>query len=167
MMANDAIWLTQEAYDKLRKEYEYITGPLREEISQKIGRARDEGDLSENAGYHAAREEQGQNELRILQLKQILDNAEVGGADESDDTVHPGATVTIAFDGDPDDSETFLLGSRELLSLDDSVDTSVYSPQSPMGSAVLGHKIGDEVSYVAPTGREIHITITDIQGFGA
>ncbi len=166
-MANEAIWLTQEAYDKLRQEYDYITGPLREEISQRIGRARDEGDLSENAGYHAAREEQGQNELRILQLKQILDTAEVGGVGEAADRVRPGTTVTIAFDNDPDDTETFLLGSRELLTLDDSVGTSVYSPQSPMGAAVLGHKLGDDVTYTAPNGREIHITVSKIEGFGS
>jgi len=160
------IWLTREAYTRLREEYEYATTTGRERISARIGRARDEGDLSENAGYHAAREEQGQNELRIRQLKSILDNAQVGEPGQSDDTVRPGTTVTIAYDGDPDDTDTFLLGSREVMGLDDSVAT-VYSPQSPVGAAVLGHKVGDEVAYTAPNGREIHITITAIAGFSA
>ncbi|MDR2973249.1 MAG: transcription elongation factor GreA [Propionibacteriaceae bacterium] len=161
------IWLTHEAFTKLREEYDYISGEGRDIISKKIGQAREEGDLSENAGYHAAREEQGQNELRIRQLKAILDNAQVGEPDQDDDTVHPGSTVTIAYDGDPDDTDTFLLGSRELLGLDDSVDTSVYSPQSPVGAAVLDHKVGDEVTYKAPNGRDIHITIVAVEGFTA
>ena len=161
------IWLTPEAYAKLREEYEYISGEGREIISKRIGQAREEGDLSENAGYHAAREEQAQNEYRIRQLKAVLENAEVGEAGQRNDTVRPGTTVTIAYDGDPDDTDTFLLGSRELLGLDQSVDTSVYSPQSPVGAAVLGHKVGDEVTYVAPSGRTISITITTIEGFTA
>ncbi|MDR2930607.1 MAG: transcription elongation factor GreA [Propionibacteriaceae bacterium] len=162
---NDTVWLTHEAYTRLREEYDYISGEGRDIISRRIGQAREEGDLSENAGYHAAREEQGQNELRIRQLKAILDNAQVGEPGQADDTVHPGSTVTIAYDGDPSDTDTFLLGSRELLGLDDSVDTAVFSPQSPVGAAVLGHQVGDEVAYEAPNGRMIHITITAIEGF--
>jgi transcription elongation factor GreA len=161
------IWLTQEAYTRLREEYDHASGKGREVISKRIAQARDEGDLSENAGYHAARDEQGQNELRIRRLKAILDTAQVGELGQADDIARPGSTVTIAYDGDPDDTDTFLLGSRELLSLDNTVDTSVYSPQSPVGYAVLGHKVGDEVTYLAPNGREIHITVTAIRGFSA
>jgi len=163
---NDTIWLTREAYARLREEYDYISGEGREIISKRIGQARDEGDLSENAGYHAAREEQAHNELRIRRLKSILDSAQVGEIGQSNDTVRPGSTVTIAFDGDPDDTDTFLLGSRELLSLDN-VNTSVYSPQSPVGAAVLGHKVGEELTYTAPNGREISITVIAIEGFSA
>ena len=162
---DDTIWLTHEAYAQLRKEYDYISGEGRDIISAKIAQAREEGDLSENAGYHAAREEQGQNELKIRRLKAILDSAEVGAAGEVNDEVRPGATVTIAFDGDPDDTDTFLLGARELLSMDESVETSVYSPQSPIGAAILGAKVGDEVSYAAPNGRQISVTIMAIEGF--
>ena len=159
--------MTQEAFDKLREELDYISGPLREIISKKIGRARDEGDLSENAGYHAAKDEQGQNELRIRRLKQVLDNAQVGGVGEDSDAIHPGSTVTIAYDGDPDDTDTFLLGSREIMALDDSVETQIYSPQSPVGAAVLGHREGDEITYTAPNGRAINITIVKVEGFTA
>ena len=64
----------------------------------------------------------------------------------------PGSRVTIAFDGDVSDTDTFVLGSRELLGLDPSIDTTnVYSPQSPLGAAILGKHEGDAVSYVAPT----------------
>jgi transcription elongation factor GreA len=74
--------------------------------------------------------------------------------------------VTIAFDGDESDTDTFLLGSRELLGLDNSVDsTNVYSPQSPLGSAILGKKTGDAVSYVAPNGRMINVTVVKVEAF--
>lgn len=165
-MSTDEIWLTPEAHAKLREEYEYLIGTGREKASAKIAFAREEGDLSENAGYHAAREEQGQQELRIRQLKQILDAAKVGTAPAgAANTVRPGMKVTIAFDGDPDDTDTFLLGSREVLGLDDSVDLAVYSPQSPLGSAIIDKKIGAEVSYVAPNGKTINVTIVEAATF--
>ena len=162
---DNTIWLTQEAFEKLRDEYDRISTVGREVISKRIGQAREEGDLSENAGYHAAKEEQGQNELRIRRLKAILENAQVAAVGHDADVAGPGSTVTVAYGGDLDDTDTFLLGSRELLALDDSVVTPVYSPQSPMGAAVLGHKVGDEVTYAAPNGRRISVTITVIESF--
>jgi transcription elongation factor GreA len=161
-----AIWLTQEAYDKLRSELEYLSGPGRAEISQKIGDARSEGDLKENGGYHAAREEQGQQEARIRQLQDMLRRAEVGETPTSLDEVAPGLQVTIAFDGDESDTDTFVLGSRELLGLDEAVDsTNVYSPQSPLGTAILGKKVGDAVTYAAPNGRPINVTVVKVEPF--
>ena len=83
-----------------------------------------------------------------------------GWGSESEE-VSPGRIVTVAFFGDDDDTETFLLGSREILGTDSSVDQAV-SPQSPLGAAVLGHRMGDEVSYAAPNGRTISVTITKV-----
>ena len=161
-----AIWLTQDAYDKLKSELAYLSGPGRAEISQKIGDARSEGDLKENGGYHAAREEQGQQEARIRQLQDMLRRAEVGDAPSNADEVAPGLRVTIAFDGDESDTDTFVLGSRELLGLDEAVDaTNVYSPQSPLGSAILGKRKGDAVTYAAPNGRPIDVTIVKVEPF--
>jgi transcription elongation factor GreA len=161
-----AIWLTQEAYDKLRSELDHLSGPGRAAISQKIGDARSEGDLKENGGYHAAREEQGQQEARIRQLEDMLRRAEVGDAPANADAVAPGLQVTIAFDGDESDTDTFVLGSRELLGLDEAVDsTNVYSPQSPLGSAILGKKKGDAVTYAAPNGKPIHVTVVNVAPF--
>ncbi len=161
-----AIWLTQEAYDKLRGELEQLSGPGRAEVTAKIAAARDEGDLKENGGYHAAREEQGKQEARIRQLTDMLRRAEVGDAPTNTDEVAPGTRVTIAFDGDESDTDTFVLGSRELLGLDDSVDsTNVYSPQSPLGAAIMGKKKGDAVSYVAPNGRSIDVTVVSVEPF--
>jgi transcription elongation factor GreA len=162
-----AIWLTQEAYDKLKIELDYLTGPGRAGVTAKIAAAREEGDLSENGGYHAAREEQAHQEARIRQLTHMLNRAQVGEAPANADEVAPGTRVTIAFDGDESDTDTFLLGSRELLGLDNSVDatTNVYSPQSPLGSAILGKKTGDAVSYAAPNGRMINVTVVKVEAF--
>ncbi|MGD8216116.1 transcription elongation factor GreA [Aestuariimicrobium sp. Y1814] len=163
---DSTVWLTQEAYDKLTEELAHLEGPGREEVTNKIAQAREEGDLSENAGYHAAREEQGQMEDRIRVLKSKLAQAKVGSAPAADDEVAPGRLVTIAYFGDEDDTDTFLLGSRDLLDLDDSVkDLQVYSPQSPIGGAVVGKRVGDQTDYEAPNGKTISVTITKVEPF--
>ncbi len=164
-MENSTIWLTRDAYDKLVVELEYLKGDGRRLVTAKIAQARDEGDLSENGGYHAAREEQGHQEARIRQLSAILRNAHVGEAPPESSTVGPGTLVTIYFDGDPDDDDTFLLGSRELMTLDDAVDLEVYSPQSPLGAAILGAAPGDTVTYAAPNGSPIIVTIVEVKAF--
>ena len=163
--ATHTIWLTQEAYDKLQGELDHLSTEGRAEVSQKIARAREEGDLRENGGYHAAREEQGVQEARIRQLTDMLRRAQVGESPANADEVAPGTQVTIAFDGDESDTDTFVLGSRELLGLDDSVDTNVYSPQSPLGTAILGKKTGETASYEAPNGRSIDVTIVKVEPF--
>jgi transcription elongation factor GreA len=165
-MTTDDIWLTPEAHAKLQQEYQHLTGKGREDVTARIAFARDEGDLSENAGYHAAREEQGQQELRIRQLKAILDKAKVGAPPKAaSGTVQPGMKVTIAFAGDVDDTDTFLLGSREMLGLDGTVDMAVYSPQSPLGSAIIDRPVGEAVSYEAPNGKMISVTIIEAEVF--
>ncbi len=110
--ADNVTWLTQEAYDRLKAELDHLSGPGRIEIAQKIEAAREEGDLRENGGYHAAKEEQGKIEGRILQLQAILENARVGEAPRTEGVVGPGMTVTVSFEGD-DEEVTFLLASRE------------------------------------------------------
>ncbi len=155
----DVVWLTQDAFDKLEAELNHLKNTGRPEVTARIAAAREEGDLSENGGYHAAREEQGQMEGRILQLEQLLRTAQLGETQGADDEATPGKVVTVAFDGDEDDSETFLLGSREVLGTDESIEQAV-SPQSPLGAAVTGKKVGDDVSYEAPNGKTIHVKIT-------
>ncbi|AQP51447.1 transcription elongation factor GreA [Tessaracoccus flavescens] len=159
----DVVWLTQEAYDNLVAELDELKTVGRPEVSARIAAAREEGDLSENGGYHAAREEQGQMEGRIRQLEDLLRRAQVGEAEGAHDEVGPGKLVTVAYDGDEDDTDTFLLGSREVLATDDSVEHSVYSPQSPLGSAVLGAKVGEEVRYTAPNGKELMVVIIKVE----
>ncbi len=163
--ATQTIWLTQDAFDKLQHELEQLSGPGRADVTAKIAAARDEGDLRENGGYHAAREEQGKQEARIRQLKDMLRRAEVGEATTTADEVVPGTRVTIAFDGDESDTDTFLLGSREVLGADD-LDTNVYSPQSPLGAAILGKGKGDLATYEAPNGRKINVTVIKVEPYG-
>ena len=165
-MTDPTTWLTQDAFERLSEELAHLKGEGRRKVSAKIAQAREEGDLSENGGYHAAREEQGHQEARIRQLTAMLENAQVGDAPAAgSDEVVPGVSVTIYYDDDPEDTDTFLLGSRELVGLDDSVDVEVYSPQSPLGAAILGHKVGETVSYTAPTGKPIEVTILEVEPF--
>jgi transcription elongation factor GreA len=154
------IWLTREAFDRLQAELENLRGPVRSEIVARISAARDEGDLKENGGYHAAREEQGKTEARIRQLEDMLRRAEVGETPADNGVVEPGMTVTYKFVGDDDDeAETFLLGAREME--DTTEGLRVYSPQSPLGSAIIGHQKGDAVTYEAPNGKKLEVEIVD------
>lgn len=153
--SDNVTWLTQAAYNQLKSELEDLSGPARIEIAKKIEAAREEGDLRENGGYHAAKEEQGKQELRIRQLTQLLDHAKVGEAPADDGVVEPGMVVTIAFDGDEDDTITFLMASREYAS----TDIETYSPQSPLGKGVNGKKVGDVAKYELPNGKTASVTI--------
>ncbi len=162
--AETTVWLTREAYDRLCDELEYLKGPARAEISRNIADAREEGDLRENGGYHAAREEQSKAEARVAQLQDMLARAQVGETPDDDHGIDAGMQVTVKFKGDSD-TETFLLGAREVLALDDSVAVSVYSPQSPLGSAILGKRPGDTASYAAPNGRKVELEIVDAKPF--
>ena len=163
---DSVVWLTQDGYDQLKSELEELKGPGRAEITQRISEARDEGDLRENGGYHAAREEQSKLEGRIRQLQDTLRRAKVGETPTEGGVVQPGMQVTIRFEGD-DDTETFVLGSREMLALDDSVDVDVYSPQSPLGGAIFGKKCGDKATYQAPNGKDVTVEIMDAVPFDA
>ena len=149
-------WLTQEAYDRLRAELDHLSGPGRIEIAKKIEAAREEGDLKENGGYHAAKDQQGMQEARIRQLTQILESARVGEPPRTDGVVGPGMTVTIRFEGD-EDEVTFLLASRE--EVGSPID--VYSPKSPLGSAISGKKIGETATYTLPNGRATTVEILE------
>ena len=151
-------WLTQEAYDRLAAELADREGPLRAEIVRRIGLAREEGDLKENGGYHAAREEQGKNEARVRQLKHMLEHARIGTPEAAEGEIHVGQVVTVRFAGD-DDTETFLLASREEAA---HATIDVYSPTSPLGAAVIGKAVGDTASYELPNGRSVEIEITDV-----
>ncbi|HYO34111.1 MAG TPA: transcription elongation factor GreA [Nocardioidaceae bacterium] len=163
--AEEAIWLTKEAYAGLTAELEHLKGPARAEISKRIAEAREEGDLRENGGYHAAREEQSKSESRIVQLEAMLARARVGEAPQGDGIVEAGMEVTVRFGGDTE-TETFLLGAREVLALDTNVDVSVYSPQSPLGAAILGKLPGDTATFTAPNGKQVSVEIVAAKPFG-
>ena len=103
MTEHPITWLTQEAYDRLQAELAEREGPRRQEITLRISTARDEGDLKENGGYHAAREEQGKNEARIRQLKQLLEHARIGVPDSEHDEVAPGKVCLLYTSPSPRD----------------------------------------------------------------
>jgi transcription elongation factor GreA len=152
-------WLTQEAADRLAAELANLETQGRTEVIKKIEAARAEGDLKENGGYHAARDEQGKIEARIRQLKQMLENATIGAPPASADGVVGAGMVVSAIVAD--DEMRFLLGSREIAT----DDLDVYSEKSPLGAAVLGAKIGDKVSYTLPNGKSISVEILGAEFF--
>lgn len=155
-------WLTQEAYDRLSKELEYISGPGRQEIVDRIESARDEGDLKENGGYHAAREEQSKNEGRILELKHLLEHARVGDAPADNGVVEPGMVVTAKLAGR---EMKFIFGNREIAADDETLD--VYSDRSPLGEAIQGANSGETVTYTAPNGKDISVELIDVTPYQA
>jgi transcription elongation factor GreA len=155
----EATWLTQEAYDRLASELEYLLTVARQDISKKIQEAREEGDLKENGGYHAAKEEQGKIEARAARLETILANSVVGEARESNGVVEQGTVIKLSMNGS---EMEFLLGSAEIA---EGSDMDVYSPDSPIGQAIIGSKIGDSVSFFAPNGKEREIKILDVKNF--
>jgi len=153
-------WLTQEAFDRRTAELEQLSGEGRLEIAKKIEAAREEGDLKENGGYHAAKEEQGKIEARIRVLTELLRHAVVGDVDSASGIVKSGVVVTANVLGD---EETFLLGSREIVGEDSDLD--VYSEGSPLGAAIMGHKVGDTVTYTAPNGKSIDVEILKVENY--
>ncbi len=148
-------WLTQEAYDRLQAELSELSGPRRLEISKRIEAAREEGDLRENGGYHAAKEEQGKQEARIRQLQLLLRDAQVGEAPTAPGIAGPGMVVTVRYAGDGD-TERFLIGSREDHAHGD---LEIYSAQSPLGRALQGHRVGESASYQLPNGTSMSVEI--------
>jgi transcription elongation factor GreA len=144
-------YLTPEAYERLSTELHELKTEGRERISQSIGQAREHGDIRENADYDAAKNEQGMMEARIRQLEALLSSAVVGEAAASG-VAGPGTVVRLEIAGE---EETYFLGSRE-----EAIDgMDVLSVQSALGQAVSGRKVGEEFSYVTPTGRELPVKL--------
>ncbi len=151
-------WLTQEAYDRLQEELTERTEVTRPKITKLIELAREEGDLRENGGYHAAKEDQGRNEARIRELKHLLEHAKVGRPDDADEgAITHGSTVTIEFPGG--DQEHMYVASREEK---DHTDLEICSPDSPLGKALMGQTAGTEVSYDLPNGRSMSVKIIEV-----
>jgi transcription elongation factor GreA len=143
--------LTQAAFDRLQSELYDLTTRGRIEVSQKIERARELGDLSENGDYHAAKDEQGHMEGRIRQLEAMLEegNYEIVAAPDRG-VVGIGTVVEILYEGDdPDMSEKYFLGHIE----EELDDLDIMSPNSPLGSALQGRKVQEWVEYDGPNGR--------------
>jgi transcription elongation factor GreA len=154
-------WLTQEAHDRLKGELDELIAN-RPVIAAEINARREEGDLKENGGYHAAREEQGQQEARIRQLQELLRTAQVGTAPTDVGVAAPGMVLTIRYDDDEDDVETVLLGSREEGAHGD---LQVISPNSPLGAALLGARVGETREYQLPGGGSMKVTLMSAEPY--
>ncbi len=152
-------WLTQEAYDRLKGELDELIAN-RPVIAAEINARREEGDLKENGGYHAAREEQGQQEGRIRQLQELLRTAQVGTAPSTADTAAPGMVLKIRYDDE--DTETVLLGSREEGSHGD---LQVISPNSPLGAALMGARVGESREYPLPDGGSMQVELVSAEPY--
>lgn len=159
------VWLTEEAHARLHRTLQELQGPRRQEVVARIEAAREEGDLRENGGYHAAKEEQGKLEARIKQLDALLRSA-TSGTTPAGDVVEQGCLVTVDYGGG--DLETFLYANREnatreqgRITVGDRV-LDVYSPESPLGQAIAGKKPGEVVVFGE---RDISVTVTDVRPF--
>jgi transcription elongation factor GreA len=157
---SQGVWLTQEAHDRLKAELDQLVAG-RPAMAAEINARREEGDLKENGGYHAAKDEQGKQEARIRQLTDLLRKARVGEPPTTATTAELGTVITIKFAGE-DDTEKFLLGSREIAG---TTDLTVYSPESALGLAILGAKPGKKVTYQAPNGRDITVQVVAVEPF--
>ena len=140
--------LTYEGLKKLEDELQDLKVVKRKEVAQKIKEAREQGDLSENAEYDAAKDEQRDIEARIEELEAILKNAEVVVEDEADtEKINVGCKVLVYDEEFEEEVEFKIVGSTEANSLQGKI-----SNESPLGKALIGAKVGDEISVEAPAG---------------
>jgi transcription elongation factor GreA len=162
MTDTQVTWLTQESYDRLKSELDQLI-LNRPVIAAEINDRREEGDLRENGGYHAARDQQGQEEARIRQLQELLNQAQVGEAPKQSGVALPGSVVKVYYNDDKTDTETFLIGTREQAVNDGKLE--VYSPNSPLGGALLDAKVGDKRTYTVPNGSTVEVTLVSAEPY--
>lgn len=156
-MADEHV-LSQAAHDRLVAELEELRTHGRIDLADRIERAREHGDLRENAEYHAAKDEKAKMEARIAVIAEKLDKAVIVDS-EGSHLVMVGSVVTIRFEGDePDETEQYLVGSIE----ERHDDLHVVSPTSPMGEALLGKEAGTSVTYEAPNAAMLTVEIVAV-----
>ena len=150
--------LTRAAFDRLQAEYDQLTTTGRKEVAARLLRARELGDLSENAEYHATKDEQGLMEARIRKLQWMLKNAEITEAPQHGDVASPGMLVVVMEPGaDADDADTYLLAASPE---ERAKGARTVTPKSPFGAALMGKRPGDEVVYEAPGGNFTYQIVT-------
>ena len=147
-MKQKEFFLTSEGYLELETELNYLKTDKRKEVLNSLKEARSLGDLSENAEYDSAREEQGKLEARIKEVEYILEHATIIEDTTDDGVVSIGSTVSLQYGDDEDDVEEYrIVGSQEADPFE-----SKISNESPIAMALLGHKVGDTVSVDSPNG---------------
>lgn len=156
MNESKKIILTHEGLENLEKELQELKVVRRKDVAAKIKEARGQGDLSENAEYDAAKEEQAEIEARIVTIENMLRNAEVIDSGNVTDTVSIGNTIKL-FDSEfEEDIEYTIVGSAEADPFNGKI-----SNESPIGAAIIGHKVGDIVEVDTPDGT-INLKILEI-----
>ncbi len=155
-MPNETQYLTSEKFTELEKELVFLKKDRRKEVAEHLEYAKKLGDLSENAEYHQAREEQAEVEDRINRLENILKNAVITKTHGSD-VATIGSTIKLARDGSNGNLEYIIVGSEEA-----DMSKGKISNLSPLGSVLIGHKKGDVVKVSAPKGT-VAYTILDIK----
>ncbi|MBE7088555.1 MAG: transcription elongation factor GreA [Clostridiales bacterium] len=156
-MADTQYIMTKQNYDDLKKELDYLVKVKRPEIIERIAEARSHGDLSENAEYDAAREEQRSNEGKIIELEYQIKNAVIEEESCDNSTVHLGSKVTV-YDPDMEEEATYTLTSVT----DVDVINNKISIESPVGAALMKHKVGDEVTVKLLNGTSYILKIKEI-----
>ncbi len=151
-MAEKQIFMTQKGYNEAKERLKYLQTVKRQEIVDRISEARSHGDLSENAEYDAARNEQAANEGEILELDYKIKNAVIVAETKDHSFVHVGSKVRV-YDEDMDEEEVYeITGSTEA-----DVINNKISNDSPVGAALLKRKVGDSVTVHAPNGDYVLI----------
>ena len=148
--------MTRQEHEALLKRQEYLTTERRQEVAQNLQTARGFGDLSENAEYDDAKNEQGMMEARIAEISRILSEATVVNAPKRSSKVNIGSTVTVDMNGR--ERVFTIVGGAE-----SDAHEGKISNESPVGQALLGCKKGDEVTTTGPTGRDIKLTVLKIE----
>ncbi|MDE0169295.1 MAG: transcription elongation factor GreA [bacterium] len=162
-MDTSTTWLTTDAYHKLQEEYDTLTTDGRLRIADRLAEARAHGDIRENADYDAAKTEQGLMEARIRKLRHLLDNAVVGDAESGEDddgTVRIGSVVTLRDEYGDEDEYFVAIPENKVRGY------LLASPAGPLGTALIGASVGDDVSYEAPGGT-FSVKVIAVRPYGA
>lgn len=150
----DQFYMTQEGYEAAKKQLEYLQTVKRAEIVERIAEARSHGDLSENAEYDAARNEQAANEGEIAELDYKVKNAVIIEETDDNSVVHIGSAVTV-YDEEMEEEVTYtIMGTTEVDAM-----RNIVSNESPVGAALLGHKKGERVTVKAPESSYILVIV--------
>ncbi|HLA97576.1 MAG TPA: transcription elongation factor GreA [Anaerolineales bacterium] len=154
---NDPVYLTAEGAARMKAELEELAGPARDELARRLRAAIQQGDLSENADYHKAKEDQSFLEGRIQELEYLLKNAIIIAENNGNkDKIEIGARVTVQ-EGDYDPETFHLVGPKEADPRNGRI-----SYESPIGQALIGHRVGEKISVQTPGGT-IYLSIVSIE----
>ena len=157
-MAEQQFEMTKKGYEEAKERLKYLQTTKRQEIVERIAEARSHGDLSENAEYDAARNEQAANEGEIAELDYVIKNAVIIAENKDTSYVHIGSKVRV-YDEDMDEEEVYEITG----SMDANIEENKISNESPMGASLFGHKQGETVTVHLPNGNSYELIIKKVE----